>query len=119
MRAAGYTLAPAANSYDAASYRTQVGEVMAWLFPRKFEETREIDAGAQTQLLRCGAEVDQQHLSWARGPDGKMPAFNYVADCMETTGYHYDRPLSQRVHCPEYDDRCDMLDPENWTGKRS
>ena len=118
MRAAGYTHAAAENSYDAGSYRTKLGEFAAWLFPRAYEETRAIDPGAQTQLAKCQAEVDRQHLTRERGSDGKMPAFNYVADCMETTGYHCDPPLNPQVHCAPDDGRCVMLDAENWAGRR-
>jgi hypothetical protein len=119
MRAAGYKHAAAENSYDTESYRTELEEFVAWLFPRGYEETRAIDPGAQAQLAKCQAEVDRQHLSWERGADGKMPAFNYVADCMETTGYHYDPPLNPQLHCADGDDRCDMLDAQNWAGRRS
>jgi hypothetical protein len=119
MRAAGYTRATAENAYDAGSYRTKLGEFVAWLFPRSYEETKAIDPGAQRQLAKCQAEVDRQHLSWERGADGKMPAYNYVADCMETTGYHYDAPQNPQVHCADDDYRCNILDAENWSGRGS
>jgi hypothetical protein len=119
MRAAGYTYAVAGNSYDATSYRTDVDEVLAWFFPPEFKETREIDPVTQKQLLRCETEVDRQHLLWERRPDGKMPAFNYISDCMETTGFHYNAVISPRVHCADDDFRCDMLDAENWVGRES